>query len=1337
MFEHANCGIGAIANLKGQANHQIIQEGITLLKALDHRGGNASDGTGDGCGILLQIPKAYYQNKYQFSSDFALMNVFLPNNDYFKQAEAIIKEVLIANEVSLIKAIKVEVDNSFLTKSAKASEPIVMQYLVETINLDAYKYSLIKTQIHQAFNKLNLSKAQAYIVSFSNKTLVYKGLLTPNELSNYYLDLKDEAYISNVCIVHQRFSTNTTPSWNLAQPFRYLAHNGEINTVSANIDLANGAQSLAKYQNLYPICDTQQSDSANLDAMLENMLVEGLDLESAITSLLPMAKATNYQNDQDLAAYFTYQAIDYVPWDGPAGVIASDGDKLIATIDRNGLRPFRYITTEDKIILASEIGVLNTSLTKIKNSKRLSASEVLVVDLNKQELINDKAIKAKLAKQQAYQSLIEAYQLVDSDYQEPSYPDYTIKFKYQSAEYQNELKSLVTTGKEAIGSFAYTDKLAMFKNSNLFYDYFKQNFAQVTNPPLDSIREKAMFDTNIYLKGLNAYHFTQPLITNNQYQSLLEDDCLILNLGFDTNLELALNNLELAVTNNTKAFIILDDESTSLSIPSLLALAHVHNTLVKLGKRKAVSIIVKSGDARLPMHYAMLLAYGADVIYPYYAYQYLLMQDSNNNIKTYLDGCYLSLLKLMAKMGISTLRAYKGSKVFEIVGLANEVSKYFTTSPSLIGGKTLKEIELELNTYEVSNEYLNNDNHAYSKNYIKDLKVAMGNQDYDQFKAIMDNEKAKAVNIRDYFKFKTNAINIDLVESEEAILTKFVASAMSYGALSLEAHRLIAEAFNKLKAKSNSGEGGELISRNHTLAQSHVRQIASGRFGVTYEYLSNAVELQIKMAQGAKPGEGGHLPKQKVKGKIAEVRNTEAGIDLISPPPHHDIYSIEDLAQLIYDLQTTNPQALISVKLASLANVGIIANGVVKAGASKVVISGFNGGTGASPLSSLKYTGLPWEYGLYQTHTNLINNQVRKQTIIQVDGQIKSAYDVISGAILGADEFGIGTMALIGLDCIGCKLCHTNKCPKGITTQDSKLIERLVKDSSLLETYLKYLAKHTRELLAELGYTSLASLKGQTQLISHEVTNLDLSWLQPTINEELKLVNKPYNNKSLTSKQNLVNTERCVGVNNNSNSFNTYQTSNYAGQSYGAYLDSSVKLEHFGYANDYVGKGLSGGQIIIKNPTNNYEAIIAGNTCLYGATKGSCYLEGSVGERFAVRNSGGIAINHGMGNHACEYMTGGVVICLGEFGINLGAGMSGGHLYLYKAKDLALKLNQQSVQSFSLKANHQLELIEILKAYEQATNNELVKAILNNIDLELENFTLITSQDYYDLERGA
>ena len=864
--------------------------------------------------------------------------------------------------------------------------------------------------------------------------------MRPEELPNYYLDLQDEDFSSNFCIVHQRFSTNTKPSWNLAQPFRYLAHNGEINTVSGNINWSNARVGLATHQDVYPICNENHSDSANLDRTLEALLHENYAIEDAITRLLPKAYEQDARLSDDLKAYYEYSELKQEAWDGPAGVIVCDGHKLIATLDRNGLRPFRYVQTENQIILASEIGVLNTPLEEIKVTSRIQASEILCVDLDQQIITTDDEVKAHLSKQQPYrqwltEQIIEPKPTHEFIYEIENFQENEQKFAYTKAEYVQELKPLVETGKEAIGSFPYTAALTMLQDRRqLFFDFFKQNFAQVTNPPLDSIREKLVFSLKSTITSITSlgdeplevpvYKFSTPLLTSDQFKSIIDEEIFnptTICLAYQTTLREAIKTLKSTIKQAVKQgsqLIVLDQEAIGKVMPSLMATTIAHDVLVDLGKRLEVRLVVKTADARLPMHHAMLIAYGADVIYPYFCYEYIARQveSKEESLTTYIKGCNAALLKLMAKMGVSTISSYRGSKVFEVVGLDEEVTSLFTMKPSIFGGKSFEDLDADLMGTSLDlnkvNEYQNMDsifmNHAYSKKFIKEVKAAVAANDYEAFKSVMEAERARKINLRDCLNLKTQkSISIDEVQSEEEIVRYFVASAMSYGALSIEAHRTIARAMNELQAASNSGEGGELVERFENNNGFKVKQVASGRFGVTYDYLKNAEEIQIKMAQGAKPGEGGHLPKSKVDEQIARVRYAKQGVDLISPPPHHDIYSIEDLAQLIYDLQTTNPSAMISVKLASLANVGTIANGVVKAGAKKVVISGFNGGTGASPKSSLKYTGLPWEYGLFQTHKSLLENDVRHETFIQVDGQIKSGYDVIIGAILGADEFGL------------------------------------------------------------------------------------------------------------------------------------------------------------------------------------------------------------------------------------------------------------------------------------------------------------------------------------------
>ncbi|MGL6058854.1 MAG: glutamate synthase large subunit [Culicoidibacterales bacterium] len=1378
MVDYSNCGIGAIANRDGKPSHDMIQQGMKLLQALSHRGGKSSDGTGDGCGILLAIPQKFYEQVYGITEPFAVMMCFLPTNEaQFYEAEAVILTQLAANEQQLLKRIDVSVDERVLPPTALANQPRICQYIIACSKTTQAQLYPLRRQIEQKWQALGFRDEACHIVSCSAATIVYKGLLTPEQLPMYYRDLQNPQFGSNFCVVHQRFSTNTTPAWHLAQPFRYLAHNGEINTVSGNIQWANAKQTLAANPQLYPICDANYSDSANLDRALEAMLQQH-SLADAVARLLPKA----YEHDQlitdDLQAYYEYAELKNEPWDGPAGVIVCDGKTLVATLDRNGLRPFRVMTTTEQLILASEIGVLDTPLTAIETATRVQASELLCFDLTTGTLINDATTKALLAKQQPYRSWLEAVeQKVPAIMTIPTetYPDYAQKFKYTKAEFDQELNSLLETGTEAIGSFPHTAQLPMLQpHVSLLFDYLKQNFAQVTNPPLDSLREHSIFSTAVRFTSVQSlqdealtmplYHFDSPILTANQYDVLIAEPAFVvetISLQYETTLEQALNQLTTTVAQalqGTTTVIVLDDQGVKRAIPSILALSVVHNQIVAAGKRLSVRLVVKCADARLPLHYAQLIAFGADVIYPYYAYAYLNEQTPTPlaALARYRQGCNQTLLKLMAKMGVATVAAYRGSKVFEIVGLDATLTAYFTNKPALFGGISLAELDASLAAIDETkmkkwNEYLNQDStymsHAYSKTFIKEIKASVLARDYEQFLSVTAAERQRQVNLRDCFEYRFEPIALSEVESETEILRTFVGSAMSYGALSIEAHTTIARAFNELGASSNSGEGGELPERFGKTNGSKVKQVASGRFGVTYDYLRSAEEIQIKIAQGAKPGEGGHLPKQKVDDSIARVRHTKRGVNLISPPPHHDIYSIEDLAQLIYDLQTTNPQALISVKLASLFNVGTIANGVVKAGAQKVIISGFNGGTGASAKSSLKGTGLPWEYGLYQTHRSLQANRVRTQTFIQVDGQIKSGYDIIAGAILGADEFGLGTMSLIGVDCIGCKMCHTNKCPKGITTQDEKLRTRLNPDPTLLKTYLQYLAKQTRELLARLGVRSLRELRGRTDLlILPESHGIDLPWLTPAPElVAVKLQQPEFNQDKLSQAtlNSITNIQRTLGVNQQTEQPQVIETTGYAGQSYGAFITNQMTLVHTGYANDYVGKGLSGGTICIRIDETTRERLkatpaainhhfIAGNTILYGATSGTCLIEGRTGERFAVRNSGAIALNHGMGVHACEYMTGGVVVSLGDIDQNIGAGMTGGLLFAYRVTKLEAKLSED-VKAYPVEGEHGTTLKTILETYVDQTQNNYAKQILENYEQEKTNFTLITSEEYYNL----
>ena len=860
MFDHSNCGIGAIANLDGAYSHEIIEQGMTLLKALSHRGGTSKDGTGDGCGILLQIPKHFYHKKYGISGPFAVMMAFLPKEiEDRKVAVDSIYEAVHHFNMKVIKEIEVPVDSTFLTPTAKKTEPIPTQFIFDMTNYDEAMLYKLRRRIEQHFKDAKLSDRTCYILSCSSQTIVYKGLLRPEELPNYYLDLKDEDFTSNFCIVHQRFSTNTKPSWNLAQPFRYLAHNGEINTVSGNIKWSNARVGLATHQEVYPICNERHSDSANLDRTLEALLHENFELEDAVTRLLPKAYEQDARLSDDLKAYYEYSGLKQEAWDGPAGVIVCDGHKLIATLDRNGLRPFRYIQTENQIILASEIGVLNTPLEDIKVASRIQASEILCVDLDTQTITTDADIKAVLATQQPYREWL-SEKVIKPNATHNFCPDIQNfeenekKFAYTKAEYLQELKSLVETGKEAIGSFPYTAALNLLQDRpQLFFDFFKQNFAQVTNPPLDSIREKSVFSLTSSLTSVTSLHdgkldfpvyeFSTPLITSDQFEAILNEkqfNPAIISLACQTTLcesiEIFKANIKKTVNEGTKV-IILDQEAAGKVIPSLMATTVAHDVLVDLGKRLEVRLVVKSADARLPIHHAMLIAYGADVIFPYFCYEYIARQVENKDeaLSTYIKGCDAALLKLMAKMGIATIASYRGSKVFEVVGLDEEVTSLFTTKVSIFGGKSFEDLDanllgegLDLNKV---NEYQNMDstfmNHAYSKKFIKDIKAAVAANDYETFKAIMEAERNRKINLRDCLQLQSETqLPLEEVQSEEEIVRQFVASAMSYGALSIESHRTIARAMNELGAASNSGEGGELVERFGTITASKVKQVA-------------------------------------------------------------------------------------------------------------------------------------------------------------------------------------------------------------------------------------------------------------------------------------------------------------------------------------------------------------------------------------------------------------------------------------------------------------------------------------------------------------------------------
>jgi len=1436
--EHDACGVGFIANLKNVASHQIIRDGLFILENLTHRGAVGADPLmGDGAGLLVQIPHMFFQKKMAeagvvlpLPGEYAVGHFFMPQD---KKLHAhlveIIEEAAISEGLSVLGVRDVPVDNSSLSKSPEIAmtEPGHIQVFFgkpeEMEDQDEFErrtFILRKVISNRVHHETEGRDNGFYPVSLSSRTIVYKGMFLAYQVGKYYLDLADEDFQSALALVHQRFSTNTFPSWKLAHPYRMVAHNGEINTLRGNNNWMAARQASVDSElfgndisKLWPISYEGQSDTACFDNALEFLFQGGYSLPHAMMMLIPEAWAGNMMMGENRKAFYEYHAALMEPWDGPAAVAFTDGRHIGATLDRNGLRPARYIVTDDdRVIMASEAGVLPVPEERIVKKWRLQPGKMLLIDLEKGEIVSDEDIKRSIATKHPYRDWLSNTQLILEDLSsvEPralrgdvSLLDRQQAFGYTQEDTKLLMSPMATTGQEAIGSMGTDTPIsAMSDKSKMLYTYFKQNFAQVTNPPIDPIREELVMSLvsfigprpNIFdLVGSSRrkrLEVRQPILTNSDLEKIrsighTEDrfDTKTIDITYASSegadgmvgaLERVCERSEAAVAGGYNIIILSDRQMgpDRIAIPALLATAAVHHHLIRKGLRTAVGLVIETGEPREVHHFCCLAGYGAEAINPYCAFETLADMhargefpaevDKYEVVSRYIKAIDKGILKVMSKMGISTYQSYCGAQIFDAVGLSSEfVKKYFTGTASLIEGVGLAEIAEETvrrhasafsedpvlrNDLEIGGEYafrIRGERHAWNANNIASLQHAVRGNSYERFKDFTGDVNASTKElstIRGMFKIrsaeetKRKPVSIDKVEPAAEIVRRFATGAMSYGSISREAHTTLARAMNAIGGKSNTGEGGEDPDRFTPLSdgsqnpeRSAIKQVASGRFGVTAEYLVNSDMIQIKIAQGAKPGEGGQLPGHKVDATIAKTRHSTPGVGLISPPPHHDIYSIEDLAQLIYDLKNVNEKADISVKLVSEVGVGTVAAGVAKARADHITISGYDGGTGASPLTSLKHAGSPWEIGLAETHQTLVLNGLRSRVCLQVDGGLKTGRDVIIGAMLGADQFGFATAPLIAAGCIMMRKCHLNTCPVGVATQDPVLRKRFKGTPEHVINYFFFLAEEVREILASLGYTKLDEVIGESQfleksdMIEHwkarglDFTNLffkpdapknELYWtklqehpIKDILDRELIKKAAPAldNGKPVKFDMKITNVDRSTGAMLSGKLAEKYghegldedtiavSFTGTAGQSFGAFLAAGISFELNGDANDYVGKGLSGGRLVIRPPENSNiaasESIIVGNTCLYGAISGESYFSGVAGERFAVRNSGAIAVVEGVGDHGCEYMTGGIVVVIGQTGRNFAAGMSGGIAYvLDEDGDFAERCNMAMVE---------------------------------------------------------
>lgn len=1465
-FEHANCGIGFVAHLKGKKSHSIIKQGLDILTNMTHRGAEGADSkTGDGAGVLIQVPRDFYLIQgYSLppAGQFGTGLVFFPQDSADASAcQEILVKIIKEEGVNLIGFREVPRNNTVIGEISRAAEPEIVQILlgadIPQEDLERKLYIIRKRAENIIRNSEIKQKSFFYIPSLSTKVLVYKGMLTSIQLGEYFLDLNDERLQSAIALVHSRFSTNTFPSWDLAQPFRMLGHNGEINTIKGNRFWMEARESILKSDKLgdltqlYPIIEPDKSDSASLDNVLEFLIMSGKSLPYAMSVLIPESINDKNPISTELKAFYKYHSTFLEPWDGPASLIFSDGRYIGGMLDRNGLRPSRYvITTNDLIVMGSEAGVQTFAAAEIREKGRLKPGKMLLVDTEAGKVYYDKELKAQLAAEYPYgewiqQNMVKLEKIETSHKESPDmgdlYDKYITSFNYSLEDTDKIIKEMAATGKEPLGSMGNDVPVAVLsKKPYRLFNYFKQLFAQVTNPPIDPIREELVMTLSGYLGSLQQnlletspdhvkmVRFRNPVITNTYFQVvknlrykgfsaanlLLHFDALKGAEGLQNAVEQLCKDAEKAVDDG-KNYIILSDRGITENlapIPSLLAVSAVHHHLIKTRKRMQIDIVVESAEPREVMHFALLFGYGASIINPYLSLAVIeklikdkaIQLDYQKAEENYVNAVNKGILKIMSKMGISTLRSYRSSQIFEAVGISHEfIDRYFTGTTSRIGGIGMLEIaeevliphrkafvreqQPEILTEGVYSYRKYGEHHAWNPEAVSLLQWSTSTNDYKKFKEYtnrVNEDTASPGFIRGLLRIKTNPIPLEEVEPVENIMKRFVTGAMSYGSISREAHETLAIAMNRIGGRSNTGEGGEDPVRfkrleNGDSIRSAIKQVASGRFGVTTEYLVNADELQIKIAQGAKPGEGGQLPGHKVDKIIAKTRYAIPGITLISPPPHHDIYSIEDLSQLIFDLKNVNPKAKVSVKLVSESGVGTIAAGVTKAGADLITISGYEGGTGASPSSSIKHAGLPLEIGLAETQQTLVMNNLRRKVILQADGQLKSGKDVIMAALLGAEEFGFSTSALIVLGCVMMRKCHLNTCPVGVATQNAELRKRFHGKADNVVTFFRFLAEEVRELLAELGYTKMDDIIGRFDLLERnpevnhwKIKNLDLSALltQPTESTDhashccdvqdhkltnildLELIAEA--ERALKDKQPVViertihNTDRTTGAMLSGRIAVKYGSEGLpdgtikcrfkgsAGQSFGAFLSPGVELYLEGDSNDYLGKGLSGGRIIVVPPAGStFESdknIIIGNTVLYGATRGEIYISGVAGERFGVRNSGVNAVVEGVGNHCCEYMTGGRVVVLGTTGSNFAAGMSGGIAYVFNEnRDFDFYCNMGMVELSLVEDYGDVnELSELITRHYQFTNSKKAKMILDDPYKYIPMFIKVIPYDY-------
>ncbi|RJP64487.1 MAG: glutamate synthase large subunit [Ignavibacteriales bacterium] len=1472
-FEHDSCGVGIIAKLDGIPTHNIIDDAVQILINLEHRGAIGGDkSTGDGAGLMIQMPDEFFRDELALKNitlpkqgDYAVGMVFLPKDNELRNRCLHYFEKFTEDEgCEVLGWRSLPIDNNSLGELAKSTEPVFSQIIIgkgknSTESFERKLY-VIRRLVEKEVSSWEEDTSQFYVTSISSNRIVYKGLLTASQLPSYFNDLADERFASSFAIVHQRYSTNTLPTWNLAQPFRFIAHNGEINTLYGNINRMKAREAILKsnlfgddIEKLKPVIVEDGSDSAIFDNVLELLVLSGRSLPHAMMMMVPEAYGPKIQMSEDKRAFYEFHSSIMEPWDGPAAIAFSDSRFIGGILDRNGLRPSRYSLTKDGyVLLASETGVLEMNPENIIKRSRLSPGKMLLADLVQNRVVPDKEIKAKICRQKPYrrwikENVIELRGLFTPGSIQSEDEKELLKKQHLFGYTEEELKMIIapmaSQSQEAVGSMGNDTPIAILsRKPQLLFNYFKQKFAQVTNPPIDPLREELVMSLESFVGGegsvleetpghFKGFKLSHPILTSEDLIRIKESKhpsivVKTIDILFDADkkedgLKSAMSEIfDVAekYINDGATILILTDKNADekkIPVPSLLASSGLHHFLTRKGLRNHAGIIVETGEVREIIQYALLVGYGTDAICPYLAFSTIkkLVEDgmlenvsnAEEALDSYLVAIKKGLLKTMSRLGISTLHSFFGAQPFEAIGISkNVIDEYFTGTSTRLGGLELIDIAKESITRHNAaypengkvNQLLNSggnysirvdgEKHFWTPEAIAKLQLSVRVNDYEVFKEftkIINSNYEKGETLRGLLRFKkTNPIPIDEVEPVESIIKRFIVSAMSFGSISKEAHETIAIAMNRLKARSNSGEGGEDLERSNPMPNgdnrsSRIKQIASGRFGVTVSYLLSADELQIKIAQGAKPGEGGQLPGHKVSDDIARVRHTTPGVTLISPPPHHDIYSIEDLAQLIYDLKSVNPAAKVSVKLVSESGVGTVAAGVAKAKADIVLISGYEGGTGASPLTAIKHAGIPWEIGLAETQQTLVANNLRDKIKVQTDGQLKTGRDIIIAALLGAEEFGFATSVLITLGCVLLRKCHLNICSVGVATQDPILRSKFGGQVEFVERFFTFLAQDVREWMANLGFKTIDEMVGHTEILKYnppvdhwKANKLDLTPLLSNLNTDENILNccihsqeesEVYDNEiiklvqpALESGEKVVvelpirNIHRTIGARLSSEIVKRFGTKGLpidtivlnlkgsAGQSLGAFLTNGISITVEGDTNDYLGKGMCGGRIAIVAPANSafqpQENVIAGNVILYGATGGELYINGKAGERFAVRNSGASAVVEGIGDHGCEYMTGGLVVNIGSTGKNFAAGMSGGIAYIYDQTQMFdTKCNLDMVDLESVWDSKDKKLLKTtIEKHFLYTKSPRAKVLLDNWESSLPLFVKVIPIDY-------